>query len=331
MRRARGLRLRSAIATCAWLLAAVGASGPAVAQGSPPAVVLLRVTGSEVNIRDNQVIRQALRDIGYEDGRTIRILEYSAEDQVARLPDLADRIVAERPALVVTFGLLAARAMKAATSSIPIVALTSFPIEAGLAESLSRPGGNLTGVSLVTTELDTKRLSLLGELMPSARRIAVLRASNVATAEHAAQLEATARSLGVTLDMVDAGRPDEIAPALRLAKSRGAEAVNVLASPMLHGAAGVVAAAARDIGLPSVCQWREMAEAGCLTSYGPSLRESYRLTAKQMGRVLRGAKPAELPVEQPTHFELVVNLRTARAIGFAIAPSFVARADEVIE
>ena len=331
MRCARGHSFRFGVTVCAWLTVIVGAIGPAVAQGSPPVVALLRVTSAEAAARLNQLFRRVLQEVGHEDGRTIRLTEYSADDQVGRLPSLADRIVAERPALVVAIGLPAARAIKAATSSIPIVALTSFPIEARLAESFSRPGGNLTGVSLVTSELDTKRLSLLGELLPSARRIAILRDPNIAARDHVAQLEAMGRSLGIALDIVDAGQRDEIAPALRLAKSRGAEAVNVLASPMLFSAADEVAATARDAGLASMCQWREMAEAGCLLSYGPSFVESYRLMTKQIDRVLRGAKPAELPVEQPSRFEFVVNLGTARAIGLTISPAFLARADEVIE
>jgi len=130
---------------------------------------------------------------------------------------------------------------------------------------------------------------------------------------------------------LDANRSEKIAPALRLAKSRGAEAVNVLASPMLYGAMGGIVAAARQSGLPTICQWREMAEAGCVLSYGPSFLDSYRLAAKQMDRVLRGAKPAELPIEQPTQFELVVNLQAAKALGLAIPPTLLARADEVIE
>jgi putative ABC transport system substrate-binding protein len=330
MRRIRDCWFRSAIVACMWLLSAIGATGSAMAQDPLPVVALMRVSG-ETAARLNDMFRQALREIGHEDGRTIRLVLYLADSRVEPLPDLARRVVATRPAVIIALGLPLARAMRAATSSIPIVAMSSLPVETKLVESLSRPGGNLTGVNILTSELDTKRLSLLSEFMPSARRIAILRDPASATADHDARLEAMARSLGVTLDFLDAGRADEIAPALRLAKSRGAEAVNVLASPMLVSATAEITATARETGLATMCQWREMAEAGCLMSYGPSFLESYRLTAKQMDRVLRGAKPAELPVEQPTHFELVVNLRTATAIGLAIAPSFLARADEVIE
>jgi putative ABC transport system substrate-binding protein len=323
--------LNALAAAGAWLLAPGAATVPATAQDAPPVVAVLRVTGGEPAARVGRIFLRALGEIGYEDGRTMRLVEYSANHDVARLPTLADKIAAERPAVIIAMGPSAARAIRAATSSIPIIAFTSFPTEAGLAASLSRPGGNLTGVSLLTTELDAKRLSLLGEVVPAARRIAVLRDPAIGGDGHVAQLEATGRSLGVTLDIVDANRPEEIASALRLAKSYGAEAVNVLASPMLNGMAGEIVAVTRQSGLPTICQWREMAEAGCVLSYGPSFLDSYRLAAKQIDKVLRGAKPTELPIEQPTQFELVVNLQAARALGLDIPPSVLARADEVIE
>src|SRR5829696_3477979 len=254
----------------------------AFGQGSLPVVALLRATGeSKVNMQ----FRQALRDIGHEDGRTIQVIEYAAGNDLERLATLSARIVSDRPAIVVAMGPAAAKAIKAATTSIPIVAFTSFPIELGLANSLARPGGNLTGVSLVTTELDAKRLSLLGELVPAAKRMAVLRDPAVGSPEHGSQLEAAARALGITIDVVEARQPDEIAPALRLAKGRGADALSVLASPMLNATAGEIARQALEAGLASMCQWREMAEVGCLISYGPSLMDSYRLTATQMDRV----------------------------------------------
>ena len=318
------------LVTAAWGFGAPPGMKAVLGQGSLPLVAVLRATGEE-SAKVNVQFRQALRDIGHEDGRTIRILEYAAGNDLERLATLSARIVSERPAIVVAMGPAAAKAMKAATTSIPIVAFTSFPVELGLARTLARPGENLTGVSLVTTELDMKRLSLLGELVPAAKRVAVLRDPAVNSPDHGPQLVAAAHALGITLEVVEARRPDEIAPALRLAKSRGAEALSVLASPMLNGAASEIAHQALQAGLASMCQWREMAEAGCLISYGPSFMDSYRLTASQMDRVLRGANPAELPIEQPTRFELVLNSRTAKALALGIPPSFVMRADEVIE
>jgi putative ABC transport system substrate-binding protein len=191
--------LNALAAAGAWLLAPGAATVPATAQDAPPVVAVLRVTGGEPAARVGRIFLRALGEIGYEDGRTMRLVEYSANHDVARLPTLADKIAAERPAVIIAMGPSAARAIRAATSSIPIIAFTSFPTEAGLAASLSRPGGNLTGVSLLTTELDAKRLSLLGELVPAARRIAVLRDPAIGGDGHVAQLEATGRSLGVTL------------------------------------------------------------------------------------------------------------------------------------
>ena len=186
-------------------------------------------------------------------------------------------------------------------------------------------------MSLITTELDAKRLSLLGEFIPNAKRIAVLRDPAVSAADHIPQLEATARSLGVALEIVEASRPDAIEAAVQLARSHGVEALSVLASPMLNGAASEIARQAKQASLPTMCQWREMAEAGCMVSYGASFAEAYRLTAAQMDRVLRGANPAELPIQQPTRFELVVNLTTARELGLVFPASLLARADELIE
>jgi putative ABC transport system substrate-binding protein len=187
------------------------------------------VTGAEAAARVDRIFRQALREGGHEDGRSIRLLQYSAEGEMGRLPTVAARIVTDRPAVVVAMGPAAARAIKEATSSIAIVALTSSPVELGLASSLARPGGNLTGVSLVTTDLDAKRLSLLSEFVPAARRMAILADPAVASPEHMALVEAAARQLGITPDLIQAATPRDIEPALRSARERGAGAVNVLA------------------------------------------------------------------------------------------------------
>jgi ABC-type uncharacterized transport system substrate-binding protein len=325
------MRLRAALAFIPVLAALLGAGPAPRAQGELPLVVLAGVNGGEVGARRDEVLRRTLAQAGHVEDQTIRFVSLSAENDIGRLPDLAKAILAQRPAVIVVSGLPAVRVLREATSTIPIVAMTGFWIESNLAQSLSRPGANLTGVNIVATELDAKRLSLLAEFMPGARRIAILRDPYVATPAHVAEVEATARELGLTLDIRDIWRPAEIGAALRGAKESGAEAVNVLASPMLNGAAREVAAFAREIGLPTICQWREMVEAGCVLSYGPPLDEAYRLTAKQVDRVLRGARPADLPIEQPTAFELVINKSAAAAVGFLLTPSLLARADEVIE
>jgi putative tryptophan/tyrosine transport system substrate-binding protein len=301
------------------------------AQAGLPVVAVLRVTKADSGAALNRVLRQGLADVGHEDGRTLRLVEYFAEDRVDRLPELAAEIVRARPDAIIALGLPAVRATQTVTTSIPIVAVTSFPLELRLVANLARPGGNLSGVSIFTAELNVKRLALLREMMPAARTIAVLRDPAATPDEQMRALDEASQELRVALYFVDAGRPEEIASAFRRAREAGSEAVNVLASPMFNGVAGALAAAATAAGLPTICQWREMTEAGCVMSYGPSYRDTLRAVAKQLDRVLQGVRVSDLPFEQPTNFELVINLKTARALGLTIPPSLLARADEVIE
>jgi putative ABC transport system substrate-binding protein len=186
-------------------------------------------------------------------------------------------------------------------------------------------------VSIFTAELNLKRLALLHELLPTARHVALLRDPPFAPAEHMAALKTLADDLGVVVDVVEARRPEEIGGAFQQARARAAEAVNVLASQMFTASADILTPAAIDAGLPTICQWHEMAEAGCFASYGPTLAEVYRTAGVQIARVLQGAQVAELPVEQPTKFELSINLKTAATLGLTVPASLVARADKVIE
>ncbi len=244
---------------------------------------------------------------------------------------LARELVETLPDIVLAVGLPAALAARAATRTIPIIAVSSFPIEAGLVASLARPGGNLSGVSIFTAELNLKRLAILHEVVPAARRMALLRDPALAPPEHMAALAAAARDLGISLDVIEVRQPDEIAAAFRRARAGDDDAVNLLASPIFSEAREAVAASAIATGLPTIGHWREMAEAGCLVSYGPTLAEVFQAAAQQIERILRGARVGELPVEQPTRFQLVINQRTASALGLAIPPAILAQADEVIE
>jgi putative ABC transport system substrate-binding protein len=248
------------------------------------------------------------------------------------LPRLAQELVRCHPDVLFAVSQSAVAAAKAATDSIPIVMIASAdPVASGWAATLARPGGNVTGVTILGPDLDAKRLQLLRELVPAARRLAVLSDPAITSRRHLDQIQEVAGELGVTVDIVEAPRPDGINAAMRRAKALGAEAVNVLASPMFNAEAQAIAMAATETGLVTMCQWREMAEAGCLASYGPTLAESFRLSVEQVGRLLRGVRVAEIPIEQPTRFELVLNGRATRRLGFSPPPSFVARADEVIE
>jgi putative tryptophan/tyrosine transport system substrate-binding protein len=317
---------RRAILAAAALI--ITSNTPALAQREPPLVGLLRATA--VASGTNQpVFAEALRLAGHEDGRTIRMMERVVGDDLAAITAAAREIVAARPAAIIAFGPVA-DVLKRTTATIPIIALTGDPVERGLVASVARPGGNLTGVSPLNTELNAKRLSLLAELLPQARSIAVLHDGVQPMARHTLIVSEAAR-IGVSIDFVVARQPADIASALHAAKERGIYAVNVLTSPMLAAVAPDLAAAAKASSLPTICQWREMAEAGCLFSYGPRLLETYGQLIAQLDRVLKGADPAELPFVYPTRFELAVNLKTARALGLDIPPSILARADEVIE
>jgi putative tryptophan/tyrosine transport system substrate-binding protein len=248
-----------------------------------------------------------------------------------QLPVLARALVETHPDVILAVALPAARAALAATRTISIIAVSSFPLEAGLIASLARPGGNLSGVSIFTAELNLKRLALLHELLPAVRRVALLRDPLFAPPEHIATLKTLADDLGVVVEVVEARRPEEIRDAFRQARAGAAEAVNVLASQMFTASADILTAAAIDAGLPTICQWHELAEAGCFASYGPTLAEVFRTAGVQIARVLQGARVAELPVEQPTKFELSINLKTAKTLGIEMPFSLIVRADRVIE
>jgi putative ABC transport system substrate-binding protein len=225
----------------------------------------------------------------------------------------------------------AIRAAQAATTTIPIVALTDDMVGAGLARSLARPGANTTGVSILAADLDGKRQEVLMDFLPGARHLAALSdAQNNTPAQLQALLDA-ARSRGVELSIHRVERSEQIVPALDAAKAGGQAAVNVLASPLLHGNRRAIIVRTLELRLPAIYQWPDTAKEGGLLGYGPRFAEVFRLLARQLAKTLRGANPADLPVEQPTKFELAVNERTAKAIGLDVSPVMLARADEVIE
>jgi putative ABC transport system substrate-binding protein len=198
-----------------------------------------------------------------------------------------------------------------------------------LIASLARLGGNITGVSMLTTELDAKRLEILKEIVPSGRRFALLGsfASNVP----AQAIADVAHALGVELQTEDIHVPADLAPALASFRAGGAEAINLLSSPMLFGSREELGRLSLTCKLPAICEWREMAEAGCVASYGYRLSEGYAMLAALTDKMLKGAPPGETPAQQPSKFELVINLKTAKALGLTVPQALLARADEVIE
>jgi putative tryptophan/tyrosine transport system substrate-binding protein len=273
--------------------------------------------------------RRYMKAIGWEEGRNIRFLFAWMEGRNERAPLLAGDFVAQNVDLIVTFGDPAIRAAQRATQSIPIVGMTDDMVGSGLVASLARPGGNTTGVSILAPELNVKRLELLHEFVPQARRIAVL--ADPSTISTHAQLTSAARDLGVELVVFEVQNPDQISGPLDAIAAAKVEAVNVLASPQLYGARYLIIERLRNARLPAIYQFPEAAEEGGLLSYGPRLLLCFRHVVSLVDKVLRGAKPADLPIEQPSKFELVVNLKTASALDMTISPALLLRADEVIE
>ena len=275
-------------------------------------------------------VSQALRDTGIVEGRDILVEWRYAEGHIERIPALAANLAALNLDAIVAIGDVAIRALRAATATIPIVAGTDDLVGEGHAVSLSHPGGNVTGISILASELNSKRLDVLKEAVPSVSRVAVLWDPATGTF-HLPTLRSVAQTLGIELQVHEVTGSENLIKALDAAQAWGAEAMNVLASPTLHALRRPIIEQAAARRLPAIYQWGESAREGGLMAYGPFRTDVYQGIARQLARVLKGASPAQLPVEQPTRFELVINLKTAKALGLAIPPLLLARADEVIE
>lgn len=278
--------------------------------------------------------RQALKEAGYEDGKNVAIEYRWAEGQFGRLPELASDLVRRGVAVIATVGGdPAALAAKAATSTIPIVFMVGrSPVKFGLVESLNRPGGNATGVNFFISETEAKRIELLRELIPAASKIAVLLNPNSADADiQISDYEMASRSLGQHLQVIRVSRDTEIESAIAALAQANTDALLIAADPFLMTHRNLVVGFATRHRIPAVYPLRDFAEAGGLVSYGASLSDAYRQTGAYVGQILKGAKPGELPVVQSTKFELVINLKAAKALNLTISPMLLARADEVIE
>jgi putative ABC transport system substrate-binding protein len=269
---------------------------------------------------------QGLKDGGYIEGQNIAIEYRWAEGRYDRLSTLAADLVRRRVAVIAaTGGTPSARAAKAATTTIPIVFVAADPVRDGLVASLNRPGGNVTGVSVFSAELAPKRLQLLRELVPKAGKIAAL--INPASMDEA---EALTR-VGLPLLTITAEAESDFEPAFIQAAQQGVEALLVTADPFLNSRRAQIVALAARHSLPAAYPWREYVEAGGLMSYGTNLAGTYRQVGQYVSRVLKGDKPADLPVQNPTKFDLAINLKTAKALGITIPETLLATADEVIE
>ena len=272
-----------------------------------------------------------LRRRGFTEGQNLAV-EYRA---FGINIDLISRYTAElvkaQPDVIYAGGAVAVRAIQQATKTIPIVGISGDMVGEGLVESLARPNGNTTGISILATELDGKRQEILLEAVPGLRHMAALADSSTLTETKAHALQDAARARNIELSVHRIAKGEEIAAAIDMAQASGAAALNVLASPMLDRSGRLIIERVAALGLPAIYQWPERAEEGGFAAYGSRFTQLSDLAARLAGNLLRGTKPADLPIEQPTKFELVINLKTAKALGVAVPPTLLARADEVIE
>jgi ABC-type uncharacterized transport system substrate-binding protein len=275
-----------------------------------------------------------LRELGWVEGRTLVFEDRFADGRPERLPDLASGLVRLRVNVIVAVSPPAIRAAKDATQTIPIVMAFSGidPVKAGFVASLSRPGGNVTGLTLLATEMTVKRLELVKEALPNARRVAVLvNPRNQSTVEQLRALRAAAPALRVQVERVDVRYSGKYADAFAMIARTRPDAAILPSDPEFYGDRRALVDLAARTRLPVSYEWREFVELGGLMSYGSNLQDVGSRVAVYVDKILKGAKPADLPVEQPTKFELVINLKTAKALGLTIAPSLLGRADEVIQ
>jgi putative tryptophan/tyrosine transport system substrate-binding protein len=303
-------------------------------QATMPVIGLLHSASPEAFAPFLAALREGLSEAGFIDGQNVRIDLRWAEGQYDRLPAMAKELVDQQVALIVAGGGdRPALATKAATTTIPIVFTGSDdPVGFGLVASLNKPGGNVTGVSLFTSELEVKRFALLRELAPAIPRIAMLVNPNNPTAEpNIRDVQAAAHAVGQQIDFLRAGSERDIDSAFRTMVRQRTDALLVAHDPFLFARREQLVALAAYNGIPAIYEFRDFVLAGGLMSYGSKLTDNYRLAGGYAGKILKGAKPADLPVQQPTKFILSINLKTAKALGLDVPPTLLARADEVIE
>jgi ABC-type uncharacterized transport system substrate-binding protein len=315
-------------AAAAWPLAA------RAQQPGTPVIGFLEIRSAETIVERLRAFRRGLKETGYVEGENVAI-DYRWAEQIDRLPELAADLVRRQVAVIATAGgFTTALAAKGATTTIPIVfSVSEDPVKSGLVASLARPGGNLTGINLLNLELTGKRLELLREMLPAVARVAVLvNPANTTNSQITLrEVEAAGRAMGLQLQTFNASTSREIDAAFAAFGRERPDAVFVGQDAFFNGRRLQLANWAMRHALPMTSGSRDICEVGGLMSYGTNIVDTYRQMAVYVGRILKGTKPADLPVEQSAKFELVINAQTARMLGLEIPPNLLARADEVIE
>ena len=311
----------------AWPLAARAQQGKKL-----PTIGLLGSVTAAAQSQWTAAFVQRLREVGWTEGRNVAIEYRWAEGRTERFAEIADEFVRLEVDVIVTSGTPAVMALKQATSVIPIVFATAGdPVGNNLVASLARPGGNVTGLSVQSADVAAKRVELLREVVPGLRRLAImLNVGNPFTVLELREVQAAASTLGLEVATLEIRRAEDIAPAFEALKGR-AEALDVVADALVNTHRNRINTLALSARLPTMYHMREPVEAGGLMSYGPHWPDMWRRAADYIDKILRGAKPADIPVEQPTKFDLIINQTTAKALGLTVPPMLLARADEVIE
>ncbi len=326
----RYLRLYVAIAACLCL----GTLAAHAQSSSAPRIGWISLAGQDDAETSPffEAFRQGLRDLGYVEGRNLIVEARWARGDEARGREFVREFVQLGVSVIVSQG-AAIRSVRAVAGSTPVVfGLSADPVRAGVAESYARPGRNYTGVTFMMSDVNVKRIELLKQALPNLSRIALL--SNPEHPGEQMEFEAsrnTAAALGITIQYLPVRTAREFLPAIATAASGGAEAIVLLPDALVMQHRAMLIEAMMEQGIPSVSGWSAFARSGGVFTYGPNLRDSYRTLARFVDKILKGAKPAELPIEQPATFELVINLKAANALGLTLPPALLARADEVIE